>query len=110
MKMVRFIFYFLHLAEENKRNLDEFEYTSMSIKNSLNTCKDRLKERTEKISLYGYYSKERIGKLYIFIQQIELDEEIKKLFSTCEEEHAYLRVVFKRYQEKNKRTVSILLF
>ena len=52
----------LSLAEENKRNLDEFEYTSMSIKNSLNTCKDRLKERTEKISLYGYYSKERIGK------------------------------------------------
>lgn len=41
-------------------NLDEFEFTSMSIKTNLNTCKDRLKERTERISLYGYYSKERI--------------------------------------------------
>eukprot|EP00347_Sterkiella_histriomuscorum_P002197 403369092 len=83
-------------AEENKKNLDEFEYTSISIKNNLNTCKDRLKERTERISLYGYYSKERI----------ELDEEIKKLFIACEEEHSYLRQVFKRYQEKNKRTIT----
>ena len=49
------------IAEENKRNLDEFEYTSMSIKANLNTCKDRLKERTERIALYGYYSKQRIG-------------------------------------------------
>ena len=48
------------LVEENRKNLDEFEYTTMNIKNSLNTCKDKLKERTEKISLFGFQSKERI--------------------------------------------------
>ena len=42
------------IVEENKKNLDEFEYTSLSIKTNLNNCKDRLKERTEKIALYGY--------------------------------------------------------
>lgn len=40
-------------VEDNKRNLDEFEYASQSIKTALNTCKDRLKERTEKIALFG---------------------------------------------------------
>jgi predicted DNA-binding protein YlxM (UPF0122 family) len=42
--------------------MDEFEYTSQSVKTLLNTCKERLKERTEKISLFGYQSKERIRK------------------------------------------------
>jgi hypothetical protein len=51
-----------YIVEENRRNMDEFEYTSQSVKTLLNTCKERLKERTEKISLFGYQSKERIRK------------------------------------------------
>ena len=51
----------IYIVEENRRNLDEFEYTSINIKSSLNSCKDRLKERTEKIAIFGYYSKERIS-------------------------------------------------
>lgn len=42
------------IVEENKRNLDEFELTSNSVKLSLNNCKDMLKERLEKIELYGF--------------------------------------------------------
>lgn len=54
--------YLYSLVEENKRNLDEFEYASLSIKNNLNSCKEKLKERTERIALFGYQSKERIRK------------------------------------------------
>ena len=71
-----------HIAEENKRNLDEFEYASLSIKNNLNQCKERLKERTEIISLYGYQSKERICKTrYMALTSIVQDEDIKKIFA-----------------------------
>eukprot|EP00350_Pseudokeronopsis_sp_OXSARD2_P000229 CAMPEP_0170560878 /NCGR_PEP_ID=MMETSP0211-20121228/51628_1 /TAXON_ID=311385 /ORGANISM="Pseudokeronopsis sp., Strain OXSARD2" /LENGTH=67 /DNA_ID=CAMNT_0010875693 /DNA_START=24 /DNA_END=227 /DNA_ORIENTATION=- len=65
------------------------------MKQTLNECKNKLKERHEKISMFGYQSKERIL----------LDEEIKKMFGACEEELKYLRDVFKRYQKKNKRKV-----
>ena len=41
-------------TQENRRNLSEFEMTSVSIKETLNVCKDRLKERQEKIKLFGY--------------------------------------------------------
>ena len=37
---------------------------------------------------------------------IVLDEDIKGIFTQCEEELSYLRDVFKRYQEKNKRKVK----
>jgi hypothetical protein len=40
--------------------MGEFEMTSHNIKDTLKECKDRLKERTDKIALYGYQSKERI--------------------------------------------------
>lgn len=96
------------LVEENKRNLDEFELTSQSIKSGLNSCKERLKERTEKISLFGYQSKERICKSHYRddLSVIVMDEEIKGMFKSCEEELSYLRDVFKKYQEKNKRKIS----
>jgi predicted DNA-binding protein YlxM (UPF0122 family) len=61
--------------------------TSVGIKDTLNTCKDRLKERQEKIKLFGYQSRERIL----------LDEELKAKFSQAEEELQYLRELFKRY-------------
>ena len=35
-----------------------------------------------------------------------MDEEIKSMFSQCEDELSYLREVFKKYQEKNKRKIS----
>ena len=35
-----------------------------------------------------------------------MDEEIKNMFKQCEEELQYLREIFKKYQEKNKRKVS----
>jgi hypothetical protein len=70
--------------------------TSQSIKQGLHNCKEKLKERTVKISSFGYQSKERIL----------MDEDIKKMFKQCEEELSYLREVFKRYQEKNKRKIS----
>lgn len=35
-----------------------------------------------------------------------LDEELKAKFSQAEEELQYLRELFKRYQEKNKRKIS----
>lgn len=70
--------------------------TSISIKETLKVCKDRLKERQEKIKLFGYQSRERIL----------LDEELKAKFSQAEEELQYLRELFKRYQEKNKRKIS----
>jgi hypothetical protein len=88
--------FILSIVEDNKRNLDEFEYTSQSIKSGLNQCKSRLTERTEKIALFGYQSKERIV----------LDEELKGMFKQAEDELAYLRDVFKRYQEKNKRKIA----
>jgi hypothetical protein len=50
------------LVEENRRNLDEFEMAATNVKGLLNQCKERLKERTEKITLFGYQSKERIRK------------------------------------------------
>jgi hypothetical protein len=43
-----------YLVEENRKNLDEFEYTSLSLKQTLNDCKDRLKERNTKITMFGY--------------------------------------------------------
>jgi hypothetical protein len=76
--------------------MGEFELTTQSIKETLKTCKERLGERTEKIALFGYQSKERIL----------MDEEIKSMFSQCEDELSYLREVFKKYQEKNKRKIS----
>jgi hypothetical protein len=51
--------------------MGEFELTTQSIKETLKTCKERLGERTEKIALFGYQSKERIL----------MDEEIKSMFS-----------------------------
>lgn len=41
-------------ASEAKRNVNEFELTAGSIKELLSTCRERLKERTEKIKLFGY--------------------------------------------------------
>ncbi len=106
MKMVSLIYLRLK-AEENKKNLDEFEYASQSIKNNLNKCKEQLKERTEIISLYGYQSKERICKTHSLLRLLIVqDESIKQFFQQCEEELSYLRDVFKKYQEKNKRKVS----
>ena len=35
-----------------------------------------------------------------------VDEEIKAKFASCEDELAYLRDLFKKYQEKNKRKIS----
>ena len=35
-----------------------------------------------------------------------MDEEIKNMFKQCEDELSYLREVFKKYQEKNKRKIS----
>lgn len=58
-------------TQENKKNLSEFEMTSATIKDTLNVCKDRLKERQEKIKLFGYQSRERIL----------MDEELKAKFS-----------------------------
>lgn len=40
------------------------------------------------------------------LNMLVMDEEIKTMFKTCEEELSYLREVFKRYQEKNKRKIS----
>ncbi len=40
--------------QDNRKNLGEFEMTSQSIKETLKQCKDRLRERTEKIALFGY--------------------------------------------------------
>ena len=37
---------------------------------------------------------------------IVMDEEIKGMFKNCEDELAYLRDVFRKYQEKNKRKLS----
>ena len=35
-----------------------------------------------------------------------MDEEIKGMFKNCEDELAYLRDVFRKYQDKNKRKLS----
>ena len=83
-------------TQENKKNLSEFELATTSIKDILNTCKLMLKERQDKIKLFGYQSRERIL----------LDEELKGKFKQAEEELLYLREIFKRYQEKNKRKIS----
>jgi hypothetical protein len=56
--------------EENKFYEKEFEDTSKKIKDDLKICREKLAERSEKIALYGYQSKERVL----------LDEEIRDLF------------------------------
>jgi hypothetical protein len=66
----------------------------------LNHCKDKLKERNEKISLFGLNSKERICKFiereYIMLC-IVMDSEITSIFTEIDEELKYLRDVFKKY-------------
>ena len=37
---------------------------------------------------------------------VVMDEEIKGMFKNCEDELAYLRDVFRKYQDKNKRKLS----
>lgn len=78
---------------ENKFYEGEFENTAKTIKENLKACREKLAERSEKIALFGYQSKERIL----------LDEEIKDIFGACEQGLSYLRDVFKRYQKKNGR-------
>ena len=78
---------------ENKFYEGEFENTAKTIKENLKACREKLAERSEKIALFGYQSKERIL----------LDEEIKDMFGACEQGLSYLRDVFKRYQKKNGR-------
>lgn len=82
--------------------------TAQSVKTGLNACKQRLQERTEKMALFGYQSKERISKSSFLTPLLlaVMDEEIKGMFKNCEDELAYLREVFRKYQEKNKRKLS----
>lgn len=72
---------------ENEFYEGEFEKTAKTIKENLKECRVKLAERGEKITLFGYQSKERIL----------LDEEIKDMFGACEQGLSYLRDVFKRY-------------
>ena len=81
-----------HEEIENRRLLSELETTSKKIKDELQECKLKLIERIKKDDANWYASKERIL----------LDEEIKAIFASCETQLAYLRTIFKEYQNKNK--------
>jgi hypothetical protein len=40
--------------EENKKNQDEFENISSMLKEKMNSCKSKLKERNELIAMFGF--------------------------------------------------------
>ena len=81
-----------HEEIENKRLLDELENTAQEIKDDLQECKKKLIERIQRDDEAWYSSTERIL----------LDESMQAIFARCETQLAYLRTVFKEYQNRNK--------
>ena len=77
---------------ENNRLLSELENTSKAIKEQLRECSGKLEERVSRNDADWLQSKERIL----------LDEEIKAIFASSESQLAYLRTIFKEYQNRNK--------
>jgi hypothetical protein len=83
--------------EENNRLLNSFEKTAQGIKDNLTECKDMLKI---------YISKSHDSLWLQSNDRTRLDEDLKTTFTATEEQLAFLRNVFKKYQKKNRKVLT----
>jgi hypothetical protein len=77
--------------------LNVFEKTAQGIKDNLTSSKDMLKI---------YISKSHENAWLQSNDRTRLDEDLKQTFLATEEQLAFLRNVFKKYQKKNRKVLT----
>ena len=62
-----------------KKELDEYQTGLIEARNSIKTVDDTIKDRFEKIELFGYQSRERISIQIYYIVSLAIDAQVKRV-------------------------------